>query len=178
MNCGAMVQVAITMTAGGSLIALFRSGGRMRTILIVACCSCTLSLFAQDCRSILGPQSPDAASLKRTEDRWNDAFMRGKTDYLECLLAPDYASVSPIGVHDRVWELEHSRKNKGSSDPIPEVPGMRFEIHGNTGVMHLFKPTSADGKRPAQYMADIFAFQDGAWRAVYSQHTPVQQAAN
>jgi len=150
----------------------------MRAIVVVLFFSCALSVFAQDCHRILGQQSPDAASLRRVEDRWNEAFMRGGTDYLQCLLAPDYASVSPIGVHDRVWELEHARKNLGSSVPIPDVPGMSFEIHGNTGVMRLFKPASADGKQAAQYMADIFAFQDGAWRAVYSQHTPVQPASN
>ncbi|HEY1731455.1 MAG TPA: hypothetical protein VGG15_06890, partial [Terriglobales bacterium] len=64
--------------------------------------------------------------------------------------------------------------NQGSTAPIPDTPGILFEVHGNTGVMRLFKPASADGKQPAQYLADIFAFQDGAWRAVYSQHTPVK----
>jgi len=146
----------------------------MRVIVAVLFCSYTLSLFAQDCRRILGEQSADAASLKRVEDRWDEAFMRGETGYLECLLAPEYASVSPKGVHDRAWELEHAAKNKASSAPITEVPGMSFEIYGTTGVMRLFKPASADGKQKAQYMADIFAFQDGAWRAVYSQHTPVE----
>ena len=146
----------------------------MRGMVTVLFCVCALPAFAQDCRRILGEQSADAASLRRVEDRWNEAFMRGGTEYLECLLAPQYASISPMGVHDRAWELETAAKHKGSSTPIPEVPGMTFEIYGNTGVMWLFKPASADGKQAAQYMADIFAFQDGAWRAVYSQHTPVE----
>ena len=136
--------------------------------------ACAISAYGQNCRSILGKQSSDAASLKKVEDKWNEAFMRGETDYLECLLAPDYVSVSPAGVYDRTWELQHAASHKGSTEPIPEVQGMQFEIHGNTGVMRLFKPSSADSKQRAQYMADIFAFQDGAWRAVYSQHTPVQ----
>jgi hypothetical protein len=132
------------------------------------------SALAQDCHAVLGQQSADVESLGRVEDRWNDAFMHGHVDYLECLLAPDYISVSPMGTHDRVWEIEHARKNQGSTAPIPDTPGILFEVHGNTGVMRLFKPASADGKQPAQYLADIFAFQDGAWRAVYSQHTPVK----
>jgi len=146
----------------------------MRVVVAVVFCLCALPVFAQDCHRVLGEQSPDAASLKQVEDRWTEAFMRGGTDYLNCLLAPQYASISPIGVHDRAWELETAAKHKGSSTPIPEVSGMTFEIYGNTGVMRLFKPASADGKQAAQYMADIFAFQDGAWRAVYSQHTPVE----
>jgi hypothetical protein len=126
--------------------------------------------MAQDCHTVLGPQSPDAASLQRVEEKWSEAFMRGKTDYLNCLLSPDYVSISPKGAHDRAWELETAGKHKTSTEPIPNTPGMIFEVHGSTGVMRLFKPT--DGRWPAQYMADIFSFQDGAWRAVYSQHTP------
>lgn len=150
----------------------------MKTALLVLCCAFTLPALAQDCRSILGPQSADAASLKKVEDRWDEAFMRGKVEYLDCLLSPDYASVSPKGTHGRNWELEHARKNQNSQAPVPQIDGMTFEVHGNTGVMRLFKPASADGKQPAQYMADIFAFQDGAWRAVYSQHTPLERNAN
>ena len=134
--------------------------------------------FAQDCHSVLGRQAADTASLQQVEERWNDAFLHGHADYLECLLAADYLSVSPKGTHDRIWELDHARKNQRSTAPIPETPGMIFEVHGNTGVMRLFKPASPDGKQPAQYMADIFAFQEGAWRAVYSQHTLVEAENN
>lgn len=144
----------------------------------VVLCSAVLMARAEDCGRILGQQSANAESLRQVEAKWNDAFLHGHTDYLECLLAPDYVSVSPLGTHDRVWELEHARKNQGSTAPIPETPGMTFEVHGNTGVMRLFKPASQDGKQPAQYMADIFAFLDGGWRAVYSQHTPVQGGSN
>lgn len=147
----------------------------MKFFLAFLLCGFALPVFAQDCRTILGPQSADAASLKQVEDRWNDAFMHGKPDYLECLLAPEYVSISPKGAHDRTWELEHARANKSHPQPIPEIHGMTFEVFGNTGVMRLFKPASNDGKQPAQYMADIFSFQNGAWHAIYSQHTPVQQ---
>lgn len=134
--------------------------------------------YTQDCHAVLGQQVADTASLQKVEERWNDAFLHGHTDYLECLLAPDYLSISPKGTHDRVWELEHARQNQGSTAPIPETPGMIFEVRGNTGVMRLYKPASPDGKWPAQYMADIFAFEDRAWRAVYSQHTPVEPEKN
>lgn len=147
------------------------------TVGLLMCCAASAA-YSQDCRTVLGRQSADVASLRQVEEKWNDAFVHGHSDYLECLLAPDYISVSPIGTHDRGWELEHARKNQGSTAPIPETPGMIFEVHGNTGVMRLFKPASSDGKQPAQYMADIFAFQEGAWRAVYSQHTPVEAGNN
>ena len=146
----------------------------MKPVLIILLCSTfALSAFAEDCRSVLGKQSADAASLRRVEDRWDEAFMRGGTRYLECLLAPDYASISPAGVHDRAWEIQHAANNRESTAPIPQVQGMQFQVHGSTGVMRLYKPASSDGKHPAQYMADIFSFHDGVWQAVYSQHTPV-----
>jgi hypothetical protein len=134
--------------------------------------------FPQDCRAILGHQAPDVASLRQVEEKWNDAFVHGHTDYLECLLASQYLSVSPKGTHDRKWELEHARQNHGSTAPIPETPGMIFDVHGNTGVMRILKPASPDGKHPGDYLADIFAFQDGAWRAVYSQHIYVEAGSS
>ena len=98
--------------------------------------------------------------------------MHGKPEYIACLLAPDYASVSPKGVHGLSWEIEHARKNQGSSAPVPDVPGTTYQIYGNTGIVRFFHP--AEGKQPASYGSDIFAFQDGVWRALYSQHTYVE----
>ena len=34
-----------------------------------------LSAYAEDCHAVLGHQSADVASLRRVEDKWNDAFM-------------------------------------------------------------------------------------------------------
>ena len=143
-------------------------------LLAVSCFLLTLPMAAQNCRSILGQQSPTVASLKQVEDRWDEAFQHGNTEYLGCLLAPDYASVSPKGSHDREWELEHARKNQGSTTPVLSFPGMTFEVHGTTAIARLLKPASADGKQRASYAADVFAFQDGAWRALYSQHTDME----
>lgn len=132
-------------------------------------------LFAADCGKVLGPQAADAASLQRVEDAWNEAFMRGNTEYLECLLAPDFATVTPHGTRDRAWELEHARQNRGSTTPILHFSGTVFQIEGSTGIARLYKAASADGLHPATYLADVFTFQDGAWRAVYSQHTFVEE---
>ena len=133
-----------------------------------------LPALASDCATVLGPQTEDAVSLERVEDAWNEAFMRGDTAYLECLLVPDFVTVTPHGKRDRAWELEHARQNRGSSTPIPHFSGTVFQIEGSTGIAKLYKPVSADGQHPATQLADVFTFQDGAWRAVYSQHTFVE----
>ena len=147
---------------------------KKQVAIAIFCSLFVLPVAAQNCHTILGQQSPDVASLKHVEDQWDEAFLHGNVEYLQCLLASDYASVSPKGVHDRAWELEHARNNKGSTAPIPTFPGMIFVVHGTTAIARLFKPASADGKQPGSYAADVFAFQDGAWRALYSQHTDVE----
>ena len=72
------------------------------SILLLAVVS-ALPLCAADCSKVLGPQQANAASLQRVEDDWNEAFMRGNTDYLECLLVPDYITVTPRGTRVRAW---------------------------------------------------------------------------
>ncbi len=139
-------------------------------------CLFALPAFAQDCRKILGQQAADVASVKRVEHDWDEAFTHGNPDYLACLLLPDYASVSAKGAHGKAWELEHAPANKGNSAPIPDFPGMTYQVQGSTAIVRLLNPASADGKQPASYSADIFVFQDGAWRALYSQHTNLEAA--
>src|SRR5579863_5194023 len=93
--------------------ALLTGGLAMKSLLaIVLLAGGTLPIHAADCAKILGPQTADAASLQRVEDAWNEAFNRGNTDYLECLLVPDFVTVTPHGKRDRAWELEHARQNR------------------------------------------------------------------
>jgi len=134
--------------------------------------SSALTAVAQDCRRVLGQQSADAVSIKRVEQAWTDAFLHGGTDYLQCLLTQDYVSVSAKGVpRDRMAIIGFAEKNKGKDTPMPSLPEPTIEIYGNTAVVRSDSPAAPDGKYPAMYSSDIFAFQDGAWHAVYSQHT-------
>lgn len=138
----------------------------------VSVCLFTLAAAAQDCRHLLGHQSADAASIKQVEHAWTEAFLHGGTEYLGCLLTPDYVSVSAKGVaRDRATIIGFAEKNKGKNDPLPSPATPTIEIYGNTAVVRSDSPAAPDGKYPAMYSSDIFAFQDGAWHAVYSQHT-------
>ena len=119
-----------------------------------------------------------------------DAYLHGGTEYLNCLLVEDYVSVSWKGVpRDKATIVEIARKNAGSKNdadnkndgkntPKPNVPEPKIRIHGNTAVIYSQAAADPNGKYPAMYSADIFAFQDGAWHAVYSQHTSIQTEAN
>lgn len=141
-------------------------------VVAVLFCSLVGSALAEDCRQLLGQQSADAASIRKTEHLWTEAFLHGGTDYLQCLLTPDYVSVSAKGVaRDRATIIGFAEKNKGKNTPLPAPSEPTIQIYGNTAVVRSDSAAATDGKYPAMYSADIFAFQDGAWHAVYSQHT-------
>ncbi len=142
-----------------------------------------LPLFAQDCHKILGKQKADAASIKQAEDRWSQAYTQGGTEYLECLLTPDYVSVSAKGIpRDKATIVngaqknaqQNQGKNDGKSKTLPDLPEPKIQLYGNTAVVQSSLAADPNGKYPAMYSSDVFAFQDGAWRAIYSQHTPVE----
>ena len=141
-------------------------------VVAVLLCSASMAVHAEDCRHLLGRQSADAESIKQVEHSWTDAFLHGGTDYLQCLLTPDYVSVSAKGVpRDRAAIVAMAEKNKGKNTPMPSLPESNIQIYGNTAVVRSDSPADANGKYPAMYSSDIFAFQDGVWHAVYSQHT-------
>ncbi len=154
-----------------------------RIVCTVLFCAGSLPLIAQDCHKILGKQKPDAASIKQAEDRWSQAYTQGGTEYLECLLTPDYVSVSAKGVpRDKAAIVSGAQKNaqqnKGKNDvkskTLPALPEPKIQLYGDTAVVQSSLAADPNGLYPAMYSSDVFAFQDGAWRAIYSQHTPVE----
>lgn len=151
----------------------------MKIIIAALFCSCTLSVFAQDCGRLLGQQRADIASIKQVEHAWTEAFLKGGTEYLQCQLAPDYVSVSAKGVpRDRNTIIDAARKNAGKAAPMPELPEPTIQIYGDAAVVRSATAAAPDGKYPAMYSSDTFAFVNGTWRAVYSQHTAVAAANN
>jgi hypothetical protein len=154
-----------------------------RIVCTVLLCGSALPLIAQDCHKILGKQKPDAASIKQAEDRWSQAYTQGRTEYLECLLTPDYVSVSAKGVpRDKAAIVSGAQKNAqqnkgktdGKSKTLPDLPEPKIQLYGNSAVVQSSLAADPNGKYPAMYSSDVFAFQDGVWRAIYSQHTPVE----
>ncbi len=154
-----------------------------RIVCTVLLCAGALPLVAQDCRRILGKQNPDAASVKQAEDRWSQAYTQGGSEYLECLLTPDYVSVSAKGVpRDKATIVtgaqKNAQQNKGKSEvkakTLPDLPEPKIQLYGNTAVVQSSLAADPNGKYPAMYSSDVFAFQDGAWHAIYSQHTAVE----
>src|SRR5580692_3298182 len=115
-----------------------------RIVCTVWFCVGALPLIAQDCHKILGKQKPDAASIKQAEDRWSQAYTQGGTEYLECLLTPDYVSVSAKGMpRDKAAIVSGAQKNaqqnkgktesktESKSKTLPDLPESKIQLYGN-----------------------------------------------
>ena len=97
----------------------------------------------------------------------------GGTGYLECLLAPGAMSAcQPRGVpRDKATLVGNARNNAGKTTPLPDFPEPKIQLYGDTAVVQSSVAAAPDGKYPAMYSSDVFAFHDGAWRAAFTRST-------
>lgn len=114
-------------------------------------------------------ERPDEASVRAAETRWSEAFVTGDAAVLEALLAPDYVSVNPSGKPRPKTEIiavakAYAAKNPGQhAQPLPA--SSTVELIGTAALVRHRAPTDVS--------IDLFAYRDGHWVAVYSQHTAV-----
>ena len=123
-----------------------------RIVCTVLLCVSAVPLVAQDCHKILGKQKPDAASIKQAEDTWSQAYMQGGTEYLECLLTPDYVSVSAKGVpRDKATIVSGAQKNAQQNKGKTDARVRRCPIFPNRGSNSTAIPPSCNPAwRPTQ----------------------------
>jgi hypothetical protein len=114
-----------------------------------------------------------AEGVRQAEDRWSEAFMTGDAATLDRLLDADYVSVSATGKSRTKSEIiaaaqAYAAAHPGAhADPLP--PTSTIRVTGNSAIVQ---------HRGEKAMSvDVFYYQNGAWRAVYSQHTAVTSAA-
>lgn len=119
------------------------------------------------------PQTPDVAGVRIAEDGWNMAFITGDAAALDALLTPAYVSVGSNGVaRDKVTIIKgaqtYAAQHPGQK-PTPLPPSSTIEVLGTTALVrhHAEHETSMD----------LFKFEGGRWRAVYSQHTAIAPPA-
>ena len=74
---------------------------------------------AQNCDQLMKDSKPDAESVRRAEREWSKAFLTGDTDYLECLLEPDYESV---------WYTGQVRSRQEIIDKAALIARIRFQF--------------------------------------------------
>lgn len=115
------------------------------------------------------------------DDHWSVAELRGNTAWLRSLLLADYRSVRADGnVWDRKILLAHAAKNRGHGQeklkgfdawlrthPMDES----VTIHGHVAVLSFSNPETGHVR-----LSNIFVYEKGRWRALYSQLTKAGQA--
>ena len=118
-------------------------------------------------------QQKDAATIQRLETAWSEAFLRGDTTFMSCLLAPDYTEIMRSGELKKLSdELAMAEKNRGKDLKMPELPKPQVLIHENVAIAYASSiGKSSDGKSQTRWYSDTYLWKDGQWHAFFAQQT-------
>jgi hypothetical protein len=122
---------------------------------------------ADPCAAVQTPdQRHDQATLQRIELAWLTAELRGNTQFLECLLLPDYVNIGKDGqTHPRAEVLGRVAKNVGKDREIPPIESTAV-VHGDAATAYSRSRThDKDGQSRDVAYIDTFVFVNGAWHA-------------
>ena len=148
-------------------------------ILVLVMATHAISVHAADSCNLpqLAHQKQDAATVAGLENSWSAAFLTGDTQFMRCLLIPEYTEITRSGqVKFRAYELAITEANQGKGLAIPDLPKVNVMLHGNIAVAYGESRTpGSDGKAIARMSADSFVWEDGRWHAFFSQQTTVVQ---
>lgn len=139
-------------------------------------------------RSTTSHPTPDVerqmtvAGATAVEAHWSRAEIDGDTSYLEQLLVPGYRSVNADGsIHRKSAIVAGAGRNgtrraaaAAAADSFLKVHPARTSLllYGNTAIATFVSlvPSQHEVVRGV----DVFAFTDGRWHALYSQHNNAQ----
>jgi ketosteroid isomerase-like protein len=127
-------------------------------------------------RQELKHQRKDAVTVQRLDATWTAVFLRGDTQFLGCLLIPQFTEIMRSGqLKFLADELDMTAKNRGKNLEISEQPKTTVLRHGNVAVAYGKSILSGtDGKpRPRRY-ADFYVWENGRWHVFFAQQTPVE----
>jgi|HubBroStandDraft_6_1064221.scaffolds.fasta_scaffold839767_1 hypothetical protein len=143
-----------------------------RKALIVAAVMLILSsvVKANDCRfPTLAREHRDIATIQALELEWTRAYLRGDTDFEECLLTPDFTEIMRNGdIKDLSAELELAAKHKAKPLPLGDLPSGQVLLHGNVAVAY----GRSTGARAMRY-ADYYVWENSHWRVYFAQQTEI-----
>ena len=124
----------------------------------------------------LSNQQRDVATIQRLETAWSEAFLRGDTAFMGCLLAPDYTEILRSGELKTLSdELAMAEKNRGKDLKISEFPSVRVLLHENAAVAYSNEIVkSSDGKSQSRWYSDTYLWKNGRWHAFFAQQTAAE----
>ncbi len=131
--------------------------------------------FAADQRCNTKPQEKTTGALVMTEVRWLMALDSRESNFLGCLLAPEFVDSSTNGrLRDRATVLRELPEHEKAEQHFRE---MKAVIAGDTGVVRgLLHVVLKDGQSADVRFTDTFVHRDGVWQAVAAQETVVNPA--
>lgn len=121
---------------------------------------------------------PNEAYFRDLEAQWGKAYITGDVAFLDKLYADDLVFIGPSGgVESKKDELESVRSGKLRFESF-EVSDLLVRSYGDTAV--VTSKSTVKGNFQGQSIngvyrsADVFVRQQGAWRCVSAQVTPVR----
>lgn len=121
-----------------------------------------------DCKALQTPgQKKDEDTIRRIEHDWLTAEFRGNPEFLDCLLIPGYAVISPKDnlIRSKADLLAHVTQNRGKT---PEIPPLETTVVVNGEFATAYSVMKAHKKTGEPYesrFVDSYVFKDGAWHA-------------
>jgi hypothetical protein len=117
-------------------------------------------------------QHRDVATIESLELEWTRAYLRGDTEFEECLLTPDFGEIMRGGdIKHLSDELALAAKNKAKPLPLGELPKGTVLLHGKVAVAYGRSQNGA-GAHAMRY-ADYYVWENGRWWVYFAQQTEI-----
>jgi hypothetical protein len=152
------------------MIVMARTVGGLGAMAALVFCS---AVRAGDCQvASLLHQHRDVATIQGLELAWSRAYLRGDTEFEECLLTADFTEIMRSGAVKHLSdELALAAKNTANPLPMGEIPRGTVLLHGNVAVAYGSSP-SVGGAHAMRY-ADFYVWKNGRWRVYFAQQTEI-----
>ena len=126
-------------------------------------------LFASAGAQATPAERLDEGSVRAVEGRWNEYEMTGDARSLDALLDPAYVSIATTGKISRKADII-----AGAVAYAATHPGAHGSPLPMTSTVQMLGAAALVRHIGASYLSmDLFAFRNGRWRAIYSQHTAI-----
>jgi len=120
-----------------------------------------------DCSTISTQnQKKDEDTIRRIEQNWLTAEYRGKPQFLECLLEPDYRTSGRNGkIRSRKDVIDRVPQITDLTREVPKLESIVF-VHGDVASAHsILRTTDKAGNPKEVHFVDSYTFHDGRWHA-------------
>ena len=131
------------------------------------------------------PAPHTAEAVIAADEHWGQAEVDGDSQFVDGLLLDGYRSIGSAGKVTTKAQIVNGAKQRGqSTEYAKEVADWKAKhpavasvaIFGDTAVL-TWIPANA-GPTPPVNSSDIFVYREGAWHAIYSQHSTAPETTH